>query len=127
MSSIKALIKGRVVLEEVTKFGALHVLVYSMMTFIPTRKRMIETVQPAKMLVIKLIQEVGTPYLSRAKNISLCRISVWSAFYTHSKLKIIANNFFPKLQSYIYKHCSFIMTYVMLTTFITMMYIRICF
>ena len=48
MSSIKALIKGRVVLEEVTKFGALHVLVYSMMTFIPARKRMIETVQPAK-------------------------------------------------------------------------------
>ena len=48
MSSIKALIKGRVVFEEVTKFGALHVLVYSMMTFIPARKRMIEMVQPAK-------------------------------------------------------------------------------
>ena len=28
MSSIKALIKGRVVLEEVTKFGALHVSVF---------------------------------------------------------------------------------------------------
>ena len=46
--SINALIKGRETLFEVMKLGAEVTRVYSIMIFMPARKRIMESVQPAK-------------------------------------------------------------------------------
>ena len=48
ISSMKALTKGREPFPEYMTQGAFDNIAYSMMTFIPAKKRMMDKVQPAK-------------------------------------------------------------------------------